>query len=105
MEDKYPIYQWSKFINDGEQVVVRGNSFEQFVLDVQATRKQFTHVTIQEPVVEDPVPTQTIVQAPSPAQTCAICSGPATIQEGINKNGGPYRLLKCSKDYKHNKFL
>ena len=41
-EEGYPKFQWSVFLNGKEeQVVIRGDDWEQFVLDVEAVKGEF----------------------------------------------------------------
>ncbi len=96
--DNFPKFQLSIFKGKEEQFVIRGNDWDQFVLDVEAVKTEyFNHTTITD---------QTTTETKEFTEyTCKTCEAKAELQEGIGKNGKPYKLLKCSKDYKHNAFI
>jgi len=94
-------FQYSFFLEGREspQIVIRGNDYKQFILDVEQAKADFIP---NRGVAEEDFPNDT--EEPK-SNSCETCGATATLQEGINKNGKPYKLLKCSKDYKHNSFL
>ena len=100
-------FQYSFFLEGREspQVVVRGNDYKQFILDVEQAKADFipNRAIAGENFPEDTEIEEVMVDMEK--LSCKTCYAPATLQEGIGKNGKPYKLLKCSKDYKHNSFI
>lgn len=103
MENKgYPKFQWSQFFGNGGQVVVRGDDYEQFVLDVQAAETQYVEDSQVATPDQPTQPTQPVV---SVIYTCATCGSPANLKEGISKAGNHYKIMKCSADKEHDRFV
>jgi hypothetical protein len=103
----FPSFQWSVFVEGGkDQFVVRGNDWTQFVIDVTAVKTEyFNH---KPTATQEQTGYQTTTEAKKfggVKYVCNTCGAEATLQEGINKNGNPYKLVKCSEDFKHNTFL
>jgi hypothetical protein len=74
MDKEYNVFQWSMFIGgrEGEQVVVRGDDWKQFILDVEAVRKQFNvrpiHVELIETTSNYSAPQDRVNETVSKAQ-------------------------------------
>ena len=82
MDKDFNIFQWSAFIGgrDGEQVVIRGNDWEEFKKDVQEVKKQFGILDLP---YKNHVQDETITTAPlvTPQEPFAVAIDK---EEGIN---------------------
>lgn len=94
MEDLqgFPRFQWSLFPHgkEGEQVVVRGNSFEQFILDIEEVKRQFMGVGEAKVVVPAQEPVET-----SSVRVCPNC-GSSMEHKGGEKNGKAWGGWFCT---------
>ena len=78
---QYPKYQYSFFMNgrDSAQIVVRGDNFEDFVLDIEKVKTQFTQLT---PLKEE----KPLVAHPAASNDPAMClMHNVVMKERINK--------------------
>lgn len=100
MNSDFPTFQWSVF-KDGqakEQFVVRGNDKEAFTLDVEWVKSTFlNHSQEQTEINEKPSTTKYV---------CSTCGASAELKQGISKKtNNPYKLMKCSANFEHNRFI
>jgi hypothetical protein len=93
MEETFNKFQWSIFPKEAPntQFVVRGNDFEQFVVDVEAIKRTFLEQKTAPVVPVQPVPEA----VPAATKICANCGSKRTYKEGINKAGKPYKGWFC----------
>lgn len=92
----YPKLQYSYFLENGAQVVIRGETKDEFVLDVEWAKSLFPAKTS---LPSDRVPAETKAKT-TPTEECPICHSPAWVNEGA-KNGRPWKYRKCVKDKEH----
>lgn len=108
MDETYPRFQWSKFLSDGEQVVVRAQSIEELTSSVEDAKIQFG--VDGEKKLE---PTQPREARPAVGQTtvsqevfhCRTCGAEAVLKSGISKKGNAYKIMKCSENEAHDYFI
>lgn len=97
MEETFPKYQWSAFIGDDKakpQIVIRNNSWEDFVEDIERAKKDFGLIV-----------QATITEQPSSKLVCSACGKPATMKSGTSSRG-PWKGIFCSSGIRdHTKFL
>ena len=89
--ENYNKFQYSYFLENGAQVVIRGGDPDEFVADVNWAKSQFPIVSSPAAKIADQARAKT-----APTEDCPICHAPAYINEGIGKNGKPYKNKKCS---------
>jgi formate dehydrogenase maturation protein FdhE len=89
MEENFPKFQWSIFPegDKGVQIVVRGNDFQNFLLDIASAKAEF--LTPKTAVVS-PVGT---TQPPVATGVCPVCG--SALVTGQSKDGTK-KFLKCS---------
>ena len=90
----YPKYQWSLFPNgkDGEQIVVRGDTFNEFILNIEEAKKAFVlnNKNKTAPIDKPEVDT---------AKICDNCGAEMNFREGTGKTTGkPYKGYFCSEN-------
>ena len=99
--NNYPKYQWSMFLNGkDEQVVVRGNIYFDFTLDVEAIKKAFTSPVTDRGKI-NPIVNKEPVEIPLETQVryCSECNSIMNYKEGVGKTTGkPYKGFFCSKN-------
>lgn len=84
----FPTFQWSAFPHgkDGEQVVVRGNDLEQFVLNIEAVKKEFGEPTMSRTAE------RLVQKVENHAKVCPVCGSETVFTE--TKTGK--KIEKCS---------
>ena len=108
MNDNKQEYKYLAFREiKGWNVTVRADDLIDLDYSADWIQKHFlmNNLGSEEPLQENMEEINEALEEASNDITCETCNAPATIQESTNKNGNPYKLLKCSKNYKHNKFL
>lgn len=96
---------------DGWNITCRNDKWEDLILDLERADKGIlkhkNDINFDDIDIEDePSHVDNIDEPTTPKPLiCDVCGSKATLQEGIGKNGNPYKLKKCSNDYKHNAFL
>lgn len=106
MADEIRRFQWSRDADGAKEIiVVRGDDRREFLEDVEWAKLEFPMATVSQ---SPSFPTTASVNKPRPVITesmCEVCGNSAKLITGISKNGKPYKLLKCSIDEEHAKFL
>ena len=99
-------WKYQVSIKKGEDIlVVRGDTIDALVLDVaEAKTKVFT--PHEKPAFESTESSSSPSSSVGTTYVCNTCGKPATLKEGINKLGNPYKLMACSSGiFEHGKFL
>lgn len=101
MEEQFPRFQYSYFPHgkDGEQLVIRGSDFNQFVLDVESIKTQFTTT---QPTSQIVTPAVIVATTPAgsptpvnPKRVCVACGSEMDYKEGTSKAGNAYKGFFC----------
>lgn len=101
---RYGVYQYSKMFGDGEQFVIREDTYEEFIAAKRNIDKLFAKIEVKR---STPIPTKPTEPDPTLQRTCWSCGAIAEERRGISKkNGKPYRALFCSTgNTSHTRFL
>jgi hypothetical protein len=96
-----PKFQWSKMSPDrGEQIVVRGDEYKQWVLDIEAAKQQLPKVEEKPKIVQQ---MEEFVGDTTPPVSGHICPknpnhGEMKYRSGISaKTGKPYSFWSCTQ--------
>ncbi len=104
MDNKgYNKFQYSYFLDNGAQVVIRGDEWDDFNADVVTAIGNYpTRGELPTRQVESPAAKiANMARAKeTPTGECSICHEKAWINEGV-KNGKPWKNMKCSKTPAH----
>jgi hypothetical protein len=95
MDDKFPRFQYSIFdkISHDAQWVVRGNDWEQFLLDVEAVNQKVDENGAKDPIMQ--------VTKNVNAHPCKTCNGMTEYKSGTSKAGKPWSGYFCQSNKDH----
>lgn len=108
---QFPRWQYSLFVSDGEQIVVRSNDFNEFILSIEKVKNELldhplskskTTITMDPEDVPHPV-TQPMPLTSSTSKACIFetCTGIMRFKSGVSKVGKAYAGYFCDVNKDH----
>ena len=103
MKDNLIPYQWSRKFDDGTIYVVQAETVEELALGkTEIETKLLTSNKPQEQTSEEK---EIIQNANKTKYSCNTCGAEANLKEGTSKKGNYYKIMKCSEDEEHDRFI
>lgn len=96
MDDKgYPRFQYSVFdkISHDAQWVVRGDDWEQFILDVEAVNEKVEENNAKDPIMN--------VTKDVNTHPCKVCGSMTEYKSGTSKAGKEWKAYFCQANKQH----